>query len=82
MELITRKANQLLADWELCNNVQLKADVIALRLEIDSCRIPVHILQQELIWGSSIDALIVACDILEPKLTHLMEKIVITALRS
>lgn len=72
-------ADELLADFSLCQNARPKHNAVEVQLEKDSCAKWAQHVSTQLAWGSESE-LAEACNQFSPRLKQLKEKVIIEIL--
>ena len=73
------RAEELLADFNLCLAAKPKHNAVGVQLEKDSCAKWAYHLNTQLAWGTE-QELAEACNQFEPRLKQLREKVIIEIL--
>lgn len=75
-----QRAQELLAEYDICMKAKPKHDAVAVQLEKDAVGRWAHHLNRQLGWGSDTEVA-EACHQLEPRLAQLKEKLVMEILQ-
>ena len=74
-----QRADELLAEFDLCCRAKPRHDAINVQLEKDTCARFAHYLNTQRAWGTEME-IAEACHQLEPRLQQLKEKLVMEIL--
>lgn len=74
-----QRADELLAEFDLCCRAKPRHDAINVQLEKDTCAKFAHYLNTQRAWGNDLQ-IAEACHQLEPRLKQLKEKLVMEIL--
>jgi hypothetical protein len=74
-----QRADEMLAEFDLCCRAKPKHDAVNIQLEKDSCAKWAHHLNTQRSWGTDLE-IAEACNQLAPRLKQLKEKLVMEIL--